>query len=64
VGLDVPSRRSFWETVRAFASEGCAVLFATHYLAEAAETAGRVVVLHEGHVAADGTVDEIRRTAA
>ena len=64
VGLDVPSRRSFWETVRAFAAEGCAVLFATHYLAEAAETAGRVVVLHKGQVAADGTVDEIRRAVA
>jgi ABC-2 type transport system ATP-binding protein len=64
VGLDVPARRSFWETVRAFAAEGRAVMFATHYLAEAAETAGRVVVLHKGHVVADGTVDEIRRTAA
>ena len=64
VGLDVPSRRAFWATVRAFAAEGCAVLFATHYLAEAAETAGRVVVLHKGRVAVDGTVDEIRRTVA
>jgi ABC-2 type transport system ATP-binding protein len=64
VGFDVPTQRSFWETVRAFAAEGCAVLFATHYLAEAAETAGRVVVLHKGRVAADGTVDEIRLTAA
>jgi len=63
VGLDVPSQRSFWETVQAFAAEGCAVLFATHYLAEAADTARRVVVLHRGHVVADGTVDEIRRTA-
>jgi ABC-2 type transport system ATP-binding protein len=62
VGLDVPAQRSFWETVRAFAAGGCAVLFATHYLAEAAETAGRVVVLHHGYVVADGTVDEIRRT--
>jgi ABC-2 type transport system ATP-binding protein len=64
VGFDVPSQRSFWETVRAFAAEGCAILFATHYLAEAAESAGRVVVLHQGHVVADGTVDEIRRTVA
>jgi ABC-2 type transport system ATP-binding protein len=63
VGLDVPAQRSFWETVQAFAAGGCAVLFATHYLAEAAEAAGRVVVLHRGHVVADGTVDEIRRTA-
>jgi ABC-2 type transport system ATP-binding protein len=50
--------------VRAFAAGGCAVLFATHYLAEAAESAGRVVVLHKGHVVADGTVEEIRRTVA
>jgi ABC-2 type transport system ATP-binding protein len=64
VGLDVPTQRSFWETVRTFAAEGRAILFATHYLAEAAETAGRVIVLHKGHVAADGTVDEIRRAAA
>jgi ABC-2 type transport system ATP-binding protein len=64
VGLDVPSQQSFWETVRGFAAEGCAVLFATHYLAEAAENAGRVVVLHKGHVVSDGTVDEIRRTVA
>jgi ABC-2 type transport system ATP-binding protein len=64
VGFDVPAQRSFWETVRAFAAGGCAVLFATHYLAEAAESAGRVVVLHKGHVVADGTVDEIRRTVA
>ena len=63
-GLDASSQRSFWETVRAFAAGGCAVLFATHYLAEAAEAAGRVIVLHKGHVAADGTVDEIRRTVA
>src|ERR1700685_822200 len=64
VGFDVPAQRSFWETVRAFGAEGGAVLFATHYLAEAAESAGRVVVLHQGHVVADGTVDEIRRTVA
>jgi ABC-2 type transport system ATP-binding protein len=64
VGFDVPAQRSFWDTVRAFAAGGCAVLFATHYLAEAAESAGRVVVLHKGHVVADGTVDEIRRTVA
>ena len=46
-----------------FAADGCAVLFATYYLAEAAD-AGRVVGLHKGRVAADGTVDEIRRTVA
>lgn len=64
VGLDVPSQRSFWQTVRAFAAEGRAVLFATHYLAEAEENAQRVIVLNRGRIVADGPVTEIRRAAA
>ena len=64
VGLDVPARRGFWRTVSAFAAQGRAVLFATHYLAEAEEVARRVVVLHRGRVVADGTVAEIRHTVA
>jgi ABC-2 type transport system ATP-binding protein len=62
VGLDVSARRQFWQTVEAFSAGGRAVLFATHYLAEAEEAAKRVVVLHHGHIIADGAVDEIRRT--
>jgi ABC-2 type transport system ATP-binding protein len=64
VGLDVSARRAFWQTVAAFTAEGCAVLFATHYLAEAEEVAKRVVVLHRGRVVADGPVSEIRRRVA
>ena len=64
VGFDVPARRSFWQTVGAFAAAGRAVVFATHYLAEAEEVAKRVVVLHQGHIVADGPVHEIRRTVA
>lgn len=61
VGLDVPARRAFWQTVGAFAAEGRAVVFATHYLAEAEESATRVAVMHEGRIAADGSVRDIRR---
>jgi len=64
VGLDVPSQRSFWQTVRAFAAEGRAVIFATHYLAEAEENAQRVVVLNQGRIVADGPVTDIRDAAA
>jgi len=63
VGLDVPSQRSFWQTVQGFAAEGRAVIFATHYLAEAEENAGRVVVLNGGRIAADGPMSEIRHAA-
>jgi ABC-2 type transport system ATP-binding protein len=64
VGLDVPARRAFWHTVRAFAAEGRAVVFATHYLAEAEEAATRVAVMHQGRVVADGPFRDIRRVVA
>jgi ABC-2 type transport system ATP-binding protein len=64
VGLDVPAQRGFWQTVGAFAAEGRAVIFATHYLAEAEEAAQRVVVLSRGRVVADGPMNEIRHTVA
>src|SRR5215471_13163502 len=64
VGLDVPSQRSFWQTVHAFAAEGRAVIFATHYLAEAEENAERVIVLNRGRIVADGPVTDIRHAAA
>jgi ABC-2 type transport system ATP-binding protein len=40
------------------------VLFATHHLAEAEEFADRVVLLRDGRVAADGSVAQVRATAA
>lgn len=64
VGLDVPARRAFWETVGKFAAEGRAVVFATHYLAEAADAATRVAVMHRGRIVADGSVGDISRTVA
>lgn len=64
VGLDVPAQRGFWQTVGAFAADGRAVIFATHYLAEAEEAAQRVVVLSRGRVVADGPMNEIRHTVA
>jgi ABC-2 type transport system ATP-binding protein len=60
-GLDVPARQAFWRVVRAFAADGRAVVFATHYLAEAEETAKRVVVMHHGTIVADGPVQDVRR---
>jgi ABC-2 type transport system ATP-binding protein len=64
VGLDVPARRAFWQTVGTFTAEGRAVVFATHYLAEAEEVATRVAVMHRGRIVADGPVRDVRRTVA
>jgi ABC-2 type transport system ATP-binding protein len=53
-GLDVQSRRLFWDGVRRAAASGATVLFATHYLDEADANASRVLVLAGGHLVADG----------
>jgi ABC-2 type transport system ATP-binding protein len=53
-GLDVQSRRLFWDGVRRAAASGTTVLFATHYLDEADSNASRILVLAGGHLVADG----------
>jgi ABC-2 type transport system ATP-binding protein len=62
-GMDVESRRAFWERMRAFAAEGRTVLFATHYLEEADAVADRVIVLQRGRVVADGAATAIKAGA-
>lgn len=62
-GMDPAARQGFWTAVRRRAATGRTVLFATHYLAEADEFADRIVVLAEGRVVADGSGEQIRRTA-
>lgn len=52
--MDVAGRRAFWEMIRHFSREGRTVVFATHHLQEADQTADRVVVLNHGQVTADG----------
>jgi ABC-2 type transport system ATP-binding protein len=63
-GMDVESRRHFWQTVRELASSGRAVLLTTHYLEEADALAARIVVLNRGRIIADGTPAAIKAAAA
>jgi len=60
VGLDVEARREFWATMRALATKGKTVVFATHYLEEADAYADRVVLMADGQVVADGSTTEIK----
>jgi ABC-2 type transport system ATP-binding protein len=64
VSMDVEARHAFWVTVRELAARGRTILFATHYLEEAEANAGRVVVLHGGRIAADGSAADIMATSA
>ncbi|MBV7412556.1 ABC transporter ATP-binding protein [Dermabacteraceae bacterium TAE3-ERU27] len=58
--MDVGARRDFWRMLREeAASGGMTVLFATHYLQEAADAADRVVVLAKGNVISDRPLQEM-----
>jgi len=58
--MDVEARRAFWASMRAYAAHGHTILFATHYLEEAASFASRLVIIAQGQIIADGTVQEIQ----
>jgi ABC-2 type transport system ATP-binding protein len=58
-GLDVEARHRLWEVVRAFVADGGSVLLTTHYLEEAQALASRVVVIADGQIIAQGSVDDI-----
>src|SRR6202035_5860684 len=53
-GFDPAARRAFWEVIRALSGSGVTVLLTTHYLDEAAALAGRVAVLSDGVIVAEG----------
>ncbi len=58
--MDVEARRDFWTSMHAYAARGHTILFATHYLEEAETSASRLVIIAQGRIIADGTVQEIQ----
>jgi ABC-2 type transport system ATP-binding protein/ribosome-dependent ATPase len=57
-GVDPLGRARLWETISTAAEGGAGVLVTTHYMEEAAEC-GRLVIMADGAVVAEGTVSEI-----
>ncbi len=60
-GLDPQARHEVWEAVRELARGGTTVLVTTQYLEEAEALADRVAILHAGRIAAEGTMEDLRR---
>jgi ABC-2 type transport system ATP-binding protein len=63
-GMDVAARRGFWDNLRDFANkDGRTIILTTHHLDEADAIADRILLMQNGRVTADGTVEEIKRQA-
>ncbi len=63
-GLDIDAREAMWKCLRDLVAGGVAVVLTTHYLEEAEALADRVVVIANGSVVAQGTVEAIRARVA
>ena len=63
-GLDIEARQALWRAIRELVAQGCGVLLTTHYLEEAETLADRVVVVNDGRVIAQGSVQAIRAHVA
>jgi sodium transport system ATP-binding protein len=62
-GLDVLASRFLRDFVRAERDRGKAVVFSTHYLAEAELLCDRIGLIHRGRLLAEGTPPALRATA-
>ena len=60
-GLDPRSRRTMWNIVRELVADGVTVFLTTQNLEEADQLAGRIAVLDQGHLVAEGTPGELKR---
>ena len=61
-GLDPELRRDLWDAIRAYKVAGGTVLLTTHYLEEAETLADHVIVIDQGQIRTQGTIDQIKST--
>ncbi len=59
-GLDVITSRTIIEFIEECRTQGKTVLFSTHIMSEAERLCDRIAVIHDGKLAAIGTLDELR----
>ena len=59
VGADVVARMKLLQAVKRTAAAGCAVVYATHYLAEIETLGASVAVLDGGHIRERGTLQQV-----
>jgi lipooligosaccharide transport system ATP-binding protein len=58
-GLDPQARHLIWQRVRQLRQEGAAVLLTTHYMEEASQLCGRVILMDGGRILLEGPPERL-----
>ncbi len=61
--LDIDSKREFQQLILRLRDEGKTIILSTHFFEHLEELADRVLILHDGRVAFDGTTDDLAATS-
>lgn len=64
VGLDPLGIQSFLEWIERMRDNGAGILMSTHILATAERYCDRVIILHNGQIRAQGTIEELQKEFA
>lgn len=59
-GMDVTSRKLFWEKVTELKEQGKTIILTTHYLEEIEHVATRILLMKQGAIVHDGTLESIQ----
>ncbi|MFA1819853.1 ABC transporter ATP-binding protein [Virgibacillus oceani] len=62
VGIDPQSRNYILEAVKKLRENGTTILYTTHYMEEVQAIASRVVIMDQGQIIKEGTVEELIQT--
>ena len=58
-GLDPKARRDLWKILEDFKATGTTLILTTHYMEEAESLCERIVMLDQGKILADGTLNQL-----
>ena len=59
--LDPISKKDFWDILLKLKESGKCILLSTHNLQEAEILSDKILIIKEGEIIADGTIDEVRK---
>jgi len=59
IGLDPQARHLIWERLKKLQGEGITIVLTTHYLDEASQLCGRLVIMDEGKILVEGKPDDL-----